>query len=95
MADAIFALGEAFAALGRAETAERRMLEGISHWEELVGLEESAGLKVTCSHLEAEVPAALLRATVLCICYADSSTTICCQCTYLQGRVCYWHMRPS
>lgn len=54
MADAIFALGEAFAALGRAETAERRMLEGISHWEELVGLEESAGLKVTCSHLEAE-----------------------------------------
>ena len=39
IAEAVFRVGETYALLNRTTTAERRMLEGIEHWEELIALE--------------------------------------------------------
>jgi hypothetical protein len=36
--------------LGRYQTGENRMREGIGHWEELVELEEAHGRRSTCTH---------------------------------------------
>ncbi|EKX46362.1 hypothetical protein GUITHDRAFT_138435 [Guillardia theta CCMP2712] len=52
VAQAVFHQGEAFAAMNRTTTAERRMLEGLAHWEELMELETSSGIPATCSHRE-------------------------------------------
>uniref|UniRef100_A0A7S1H030 F-box/LRR-repeat protein 15-like leucin rich repeat domain-containing protein n=1 Tax=Hemiselmis andersenii TaxID=464988 RepID=A0A7S1H030_HEMAN len=54
VADGIFRLGEAYVGLGRLQTGENRMMEGLGHWEELVELEEEAGLRSTCHHLDVE-----------------------------------------
>jgi tetratricopeptide (TPR) repeat protein len=55
VADAMTGLGAAYAGLGRHHTAEKRLLEGLGHWEELIALEEGvAGLRSTCTHVSAE-----------------------------------------
>jgi hypothetical protein len=41
ISEAVFRQGEAFAALFRYTTAEHRMSEGLTHWEELLALEDS------------------------------------------------------
>ena len=55
VAEAMSGLGAAYAGLGRHHTAEKRLLEGLGHWEELIALEEGvAGLRSTCAHVAAE-----------------------------------------
>jgi len=49
---AVFHQGEVYAAMNRTTTAERRMLEGLAHWEELIEMEVSSGIPSTCSHRE-------------------------------------------
>ena len=39
MAEAVFRIGECYSLMNRTTSAERRMLEGIEHWEELIALE--------------------------------------------------------
>ena len=39
IAEAVFRVGEVYSLMNRTTTAERRMLEGIEHWEELIALE--------------------------------------------------------
>ena len=52
IADAVFHVGEAYALMSRTTTAERRMLEGIGHWEELIALEDAHHVQSTVAHLE-------------------------------------------
>jgi hypothetical protein len=56
VAEAVSGLGAAYAGLGRHHTAEKRLLEGLGHWEELIAMEEDvAGYRSTCAHIAAEV----------------------------------------
>lgn len=51
IATAVFHLGEVYAHMKRNTTAERRMLEGIEHWEELIALEEAHHFMPTVAHI--------------------------------------------
>ena len=53
VAEGVFRVGETYALLNRTTTAERRMLEGIEHWEELIALEDAHKVHATVAHLDA------------------------------------------
>ena len=48
----MFRIGEVYSLMNRTTTAERRMLEGIEHWEELIALEDTHHIHATVTHLQ-------------------------------------------